>query len=116
METFRQILSTEISQSQKATLRSFFNVENGKTYSKITQIKHFMGYDNADDAYERLRQLYNPYVLEKQRQRKNEKARALRSEKKINSVILSNEPAASAAVVPAASDFVSEFTLPMFST
>ena len=91
METFRQILSTEISQSQKATLRSFFNVENGKTYSKITQIKHFMGYDNADDAYERLRQLYNPYVLEKQRQRKNEKARALRSEKKINSVILSNE-------------------------
>lgn len=83
MNTFRQILSTKLSNQQKSTLREFFNVQNGKEYKRISQISNFMGYENADDTYEQIRDLYNDYVVEQQRLRRNERDRAARAAAKI---------------------------------
>lgn len=83
MNTFRQITTDVLTNKQKATLRTFFNQQNGKNYSRIGQITNFMGYDNSDDAYERLRDLYNDYVVEQQRLRRNERERLARQAKNI---------------------------------
>jgi hypothetical protein len=79
MATFRQILSEKLNNQQKALLRTFFNEQNGKNYSRINQITNFMGYSSSDDAYEHLRNLYNDYVIEQQRLKRNQRERLARA-------------------------------------
>ena len=83
MPIFRQILSEKLTNQQKTTLREFFNTENGKAYKRISQISNFMGYDNSDDTYEQIRDLYNDYVLEQQRIQRNTRDRFNRAAAKV---------------------------------
>ena len=70
MPAFRQILSDKLSNAQKKTLRDYYNAYHRTNVPSINKIANRMGYNDSNEAYEVLRDLFNEAVIEKQQEKK----------------------------------------------
>jgi len=76
---FRQILTNKLSNTQKKTLRDFYNANTGNNQPTISKISRQMKLNNGNEAYEYLRELYNEDIEEKQTKNKKEKQKQKRA-------------------------------------